>query len=543
MFRPHDRAHAPDHHPVSRAPDRLDEARRLLAARAFREAHALCLEVLAQDPDAAEAYFLLGVLSAEHGVAGKAAELFEQAVALDATASYHAHLARALVALNRPVEAREAAERAMALAPTDALTLDTIGVALSRTGAHDRAVELFRRAAAREGAGAGLWYNLGAAEQFVGDFTAAEAAYRRAVALDPRAYKALAALVGLSRQTPERNLIAELEALFPKDDAEADAHPDRALQIGHALAKSSEDMGDDLAALDWLVRAKAPKRRAVGYDAGRDEAAFAAAARTTAPPPGPEAPCESEAPIFVVGLPRTGTTLVERILSSHPDVTSVGELTAFALLVKQGARTPANTVLDAETLDAARALDLSGLGQAYVDSTRPLGGATARFVDKMPLNVFYAGLILRALPGARVLCLRRGPLDSIVSNFRQLFATDYPYYRYALGLEDAARYYVMFDRLVGQWRETLPANRFTEVSYEALVRNQEAETRRILAFCGLDWDDRCLAFHENAAAVATASSVQVRRPIYASSIGRWRRWGERLAPAVRILEEAGIQIS
>lgn len=529
---------------MSRASDRLEKARRLLAAKAYREAHALCLEALARDPAAAEAYFLLGVLSAEHGVAGKAAELFERAIGLDtAEAPYHAHLARALTVLNRPVEAREAAERAMALAPTDALTLDTIGVALSRTGAHDRAVELFRRAAAREGAGAGLWYNLGAAEQFVGDFEAAEAAYRRAVALDPAAYKALAALAGLSRQTPERNLVLELEALFPKDDAQADADPDRALQIGHALAKSLEDLGDDLAALDWLIRAKAPKRRAVGYDAGRDEAAFAAAARTAAPPPAGEMACLSGAPIFVVGLPRTGTTLVERILSSHPDVTSVGELTNFALIVKQRARTPANTVLDAETLDAARALDLSGLGQAYIDSTRPLSGGTARFVDKMPLNVFYAGLILRALPDARVLCLRRDPLDSIVSNFRQLFATDYPYYRYALNLEDTARYYLMFDRLVGRWRERLPPDRFTETRYEDLVLNQEAETRRLLAFCGLDWDDRCLAFHQNAAAVATASSVQVRRPLYATSVGRWRRWADRLAPAIRILEEGGVQVS
>ena len=336
--------------------------------------------------------------------------------------------------MSRPAEALAAAERALALAPDVAATLDTLGVVMSCTGAHDRAVELFRRAAACKGAGADIWFNLGVAEQFVGDFEAAEAAYRRTIALNSGAYKALAALTDLSRQTPERNLIAELEALFPKSDAAADADPDRALRIGHALAKSFEDLGEDLAALDWLIRAKAAKRRAVGYDVGREAPVFAAAARTVAPPrPAPRRPAESEAPIFVVGLPRTGTTLVERILSSHPDVTSAGELTNFALLVKQRARTPANTVLDAETLDAARAMDLSGLGQAYIDSTRPLSGAAARFVDKMPLNVFYAGLILRALPNARIVCLRRGALDSIVSNFRQLFATDYPYYRYALG--------------------------------------------------------------------------------------------------------------
>ncbi len=131
-------------------------------------------------------------------------------------------------------------------------------------------------------------------------------------------------------------------------------------------------------------------------------------------------------------------------------------------------------------------------------------------------------------------------MDVCLSNFRQLFATTFSYYNYAFDLEDVARYYVGFDRLTAHWRNVLPADRFTEIAYEDVVADQEAQTRRLLAFCGLAWDERCLSFHENAAPVATASSVQVRQPLYASSVGRWRRYGEGLEPMRAILAEAGL---
>lgn len=133
-------------------------------------------------------------------------------------------------------------------------------------------------------------------------------------------------------------------------------------------------------------------------------------------------------------------------------------------------------------------------------------------------------------------------MDACLANFRQLFATEFSYYDYAYDLADTGRYYAGFDRLVAHWREVLPADRFTEVAYEDLVADQERETRRLLDFCGLDFDARCLAFHENAAPVATASSVQVRSPIYATSVGRWRRYGEGLAPLRQALESAGIAV-
>lgn len=516
----------------------LAEAEKLMARRAYEPAHRICMQALERDPEAAAAWFLLGVLAADHGNIGRAADLFEKAAALaPVDPRPRAHLARTLMLLNEQADAVEAAEIAAALHPRDALTLDTLGVVFSRAGLHARAIPFFEAAVESHGRNAELLFNLGASRQFLGDFAGAEAAYAGAVAVDPAAHRAWSSRVTLARQTPERNFRPELERLFATH-----AHdPERALHLAHALAKTCEDLGDPAAALAWLQRGKALRRARAGYEPDADAQVFEAAAATFAA--GDRAAgFRSDAPIFVVGLPRTGTTLVDRILSSHRDVESLGELANFGLLVKRMAGTASSLVLDPPTLRAGRAVDPEALGRAFLDDVAGLRGASARFVDKMPLNVVYAGLIHRALPDARIVCLRRHPMDSCLANYRQLFATGIPQYDYALDLEDLGRYYLGFDRLVAHWRAVLPPDRFREVAYEDLVHDQEARTRGLLAFCGLDWDPACLAFHENAAPVATASSVQVRQPMYASSIGRWRAYGDGLTPLRRILEAGGLDV-
>lgn len=507
-----------------------------MARRAWREAHALCLAALEADPRDGRACFLLGVIAAEHGNHPQATALFARAVeAAPDVARHHAQHGRSLTALNRADAARAAAEAALALAPTDAHTLDTIGVVFSRTGLHERALPLFERAVALEPRNPSYQQNLGTARQFAGDFAGAEAAFRAAVAGDPGLYRAWWSIVQLSKQTPERNLIARLEPLFP---AAEEADPDRALHVGHALAKTLEDLGDDAGALGWLVRAKAARRAEVAHDPAKDAALFEAAAATG----GPAAEGASDdAPIFVVGLPRTGTTLVDRIITSHPGAVSVGERTDVALILKRMAGTRGQLVLDEATLAAAGSLDLAEAGRRYLAAMAPLAGGL-RTVDKMPLNVLYAGLILRMLPNARIVCLRRHPMDAALANYRQMFATRFPYYDYAYDLEHTAAYVAGFEGLADHWAATLPADRFTTLRYEALVADQEGETRRLLAFCGLDWDPRALAFHENAAPVATPSAVQVRQPIHAGSVGRWRRLGAALAPMAAVFRKAGIAL-
>jgi hypothetical protein len=244
-----------------------------------------------------------------------------------------------------------------------------------------------------------------------------------------------------------------------------------------------------------------------------------------------------DAPIFVIGMPRTGTTLVDRILSSHPGVESAGELQAMPLAVKQAAGTRSRTVLDPETVAALAQADLGAVGHDYLARAHHHRRDPAlRFVDKFPGNFHYVGIIARALPNARIVCLRRHPMDTVLSNFRNLFAITSRYYDYSYDLMDIARYYARFDRLMAFWQQALPGL-VLELSYEDLVADQEGQTRRLLDHCGLAWNAACLDFHRNAAPVSTPSAAQcAARSIAMRSRGgsgmkrSWRRWRPTLPP-------------
>ena len=178
--------------------------------------------------------------------------------------------------------------------------------------------------------------------------------------------------------------------------------------------------------------------------------------------------------------------------------------------------------------------DLAKLGTKYIESTRPATGHTPHFVDKMPLNFLYIGFILLALPQAKVIVVRRNPMDSCLSNFRQLFSLRSPYYAYSYDILDCGRYYLMFDQLLQHWNELFPKRIYT-VRYEDIVDNQQATTRMLLNYCELPWNDACLHFEANAAPVATASSAQVREPVYRSALERWKNYRSELEPLAELL--------
>jgi tetratricopeptide (TPR) repeat protein len=528
---------------VSEIERQLERARLALKSGRHDEVQAACQEVLKSAPEngpaAGEAYFLVGVCAYEQNALAPSVELFRRAVNADPTKpEYFMRLAASLVTLNLQAQALEAADQAAAFDPKDALTLDSLGVIYSRIGAYDQAYALFKRAVEIEPANTGYLYNLGYGAQYLGDLDAARAAYKRILALDPNFERAYLAWVEITPQVREANYTKVLIDLFQNAWNSAE----RRLAIGHALAKTYEDIGEYDEAMDWLERAKSGWLKASGYSFAKDQEIFAAAWDTVTEAATPTGGFSSEEPIFVVGLPRTGTTLVERILSSHPEVTSAGELMNFPMLVKRGTGTTTPTLMDPETLEAATKLDFTGLGAAYVKSTRPMTGVTARFIDKLPFNFLYAGLIHRALPQAKIVCLKREPMDAVLSNYRQMFQAQSPFHGYSFDLEDIARYVAAFEILVEHWRQVLPQDWFLEVGYEALVAHQEAQTRRLVAFCGLDWDTRTLNFHENSAGVATASSAQVRAPMYGTSVGRWKKYGDRLKGVEGILAEASVSL-
>ena len=495
------------------------------------------MAILQKNPQEAEAYFLLGALTADHNNFAKAIELFDRAISLGfQDAGPFAQKSRCLIALNRQDEAVSLIELAIQQAPKDAFTLDTIGVVLSRAGRHEESLPFYRQATALNPDVASYQYNLGAALQFLGSFDLAREAFDRCLENDPSDTRARTARASITKQTAEDNDIPALLAAWDKRNV---LDVDGVLQLAHALAKSYEDLGDPASAMEWLERGKSQKRAILPNREQEDQAVFQAAKEiagnlTIAPT------AAADGPLFIVGMPRTGTTLVDRIITSHPNMTSAGELSDFSIALKRALGTPGPHVLDATTLRVCVGKDLTPVGQTYLEKVRATLGIHGRFTDKMPLNIFFAPAILAAIPAARVVCLRRHPADTVLSNYKQLFATSFSYYAYAYDLEQTARYAVAFNALIKQFETDLPSSRFKVVDYENVARDLEPQARNLLAFCGLEWDPACLNFHENAAPVATASSVQVRQPIYTSSIDRWKRYRPAMDPALAILAHAGL---
>jgi tetratricopeptide (TPR) repeat protein len=491
-------------------------------------------------PDYAAGYFLLGIAAAETGQIAKAVPLIEMAVEREPRAEYCAQLAKLLILLRRDGEAGDAARRALSLAPDNALTLDTIGCVLVRLGDHEAAVAPFSAAVEAEPDNLDYRYNLAAACGFTGRVAEARAHYEIILTQDPGNARVHYALSILSRQTAQSHHVPRLKAALAKADVPGDA-----LRIRYALAKELEDIGDAAEAFVQLSTANAEHKRTIHYDFAQDAAIFdaiealfggdAGALASGAGNPDP-------APIFIVGMPRTGTTLVDRILSSHAQVASAGELQAMPLAVKRLSQTPSRVIIDPATIKASGSIDPAAIGDAYLSQAshhRPAN--VTRFIDKLPANFLYVGHIMRALPHARIVCLRRDAMDTIWSNYKNLFASQSAYYAYSYDLMDTARYFARFDRLMALW-ESLWPGRVLQLSYEGLVADQEGETRRLLDHCELEWDEACLSFHENSAAVATPSAAQVRRPINADGIGKWRAHAEALEPARLWLTVQGIAV-
>jgi len=496
----------------------------LIEEKAYKQAHEYCIALIHADVTDPRPYCGLAQIALDHKNTRKALELFETArkYAPD-DPFYIVQHAKALTLIGRNDDAKKLVDIAAEKESTDAHVADMIGVIYSRTGFHEHAISFFEKAVNLNPAPANFYFNLAASQQFSGDFSGAEESYKNALARDPALFRASSALASLKKQTTTENNLTALEAEFSASAQDANA----ALHLGHAIAKTYEDLGQHETSLQWLHKAKMRKRAELDYDIENDLALFQTVRGAESVLADKTTPSEA-APIFIVGLPRTGTTLIDRILSSHRDVVSAGELNIFAELIKKQTKTPSQMVMDAETFQAAHHISVTQLGYDYINKTHDLARGSRRFTDKMPLNFFYSGLIHRALPNARIVALRRGAMDSCLSNYRQLFATKFSYYNYTFDLDDTARYYTAFDGLMSYWCSKLPANRFMEIRYEDVIHQQEVQTQKLLEFCGLEWDEACLRFHENSAPVSTASSVQVRQPLYSGSIDRWKKYGNRL---------------
>lgn len=513
----------------------LGDAVAALNQRNFAAARALADQALATQPSAG-AHYIAGVAALEQQAVLDAQSHLRRAVAMaPAQPEFAAALARSLTITQDLSEALAEADRALAMAPSDPRLLDTLGVVYTQCNAHDRAADAFRGACALDPGNAGYRFNLGVSLMFHGDNAGAEEELDACVRLNPRNWRAHYTLSQLRKQTPDDNHLDRLRQVLAQAGGSATA----LVYVHMAIAKELEDLGRTTESFEHLVRGKSAPRKLLNYSSGRDAELFDAlgdAVENAADGPGHD----SREPIFIVGMPRTGTTLVDRIVSSHSAVHSAGELHNFAVAWKRALGGPNFRMFNADDLRKVGSVDWAELGRRYVDSTRPVTGHTPHFTDKLPHNFLYLGFILKALPNARVVCVRRHPMDTCLSNFRQLFAPESPYFDYSYDLLDTGRYYLMFDALMRRWHAMFPG-RILDVAYEDVVDDLDTSVRGILDHCGLPFEAACLRFEQNSAPVTTASATQVRKPIYRSSMQRWKQYERELAPLARLFDDAGIE--
>ena len=416
----------------------------------------------------------------------------------------------------------------------DARALALVGDVQSKLADYPVAYAAYDAALALAPTQSALWFNRAAVARFLGRLDAAEADYDEAIRLAPSDAQAYLNRSDLRTQTPARNHAAALEQLF----ADGVTHWSAQVAAGYALAKEYEDLGRYDASWATLVAAAALRRRHLQYDPAIDLATVDWLIDAFPDQVGATLGSPSDEPIFVVGMPRTGSTLLERMIGAHSAVTAAGELADLGTAIVAAAR--ARLGRDGsrrELVYASAGLDFAALGADYLARTRPRTGHRAYFIDKLPLNYLYCGLIARALPNARIVHMTRHPLATCYGAFKVLFDQGYPF---SYELIELADYYAGYRRLMAHWRTLMP-QRLIEVAYEDLVAQPQAECRRVLAGRGLTFEPACLEPHLNPAPSATASASQIRRPVYTTAVEQWRHYQRGLAPLKARLESHGVE--
>ncbi|WP_310496417.1 sulfotransferase [Sandarakinorhabdus sp.] len=478
---------------------------------------------LKRDPFDVPAIRMLAELAARIGRLGDAEKLLRRAVEL--APQFHAARHNLAIVLQRQGKAADAMAQVEHLLAIDAEDLDyriLAGAVLVRLGEFDRAVTLYDALVAQVPGQPKLWMSLGHVLKTVGRQDDAVAAYRHAIGLAPQLGEVWWSLANLKTVRFGADDMAAMRSALARSDLSED---DR-FHLDFALGKALEDARDYPASFAHYLAANDRRRAGLPYDAGDTSAGMARqAALYTREFYAARAGwgCDAPDPIFVVGLPRSGSTLIEQILSSHSQVEGTSELPDLMALARSlGVGEPY-----AETV---RGLDASGarrLGEAYLDSTRVQRKTSrALFIDKMPNNFLQTGLVHLILPNARIIDARRHPMGCCFSAWKQHFARGQAF---SYGLADVGRYWADYARLMAHFDAVLPG-RVHRVIYERMVASPDDEIRRLLAYCGLEFEASCLNFHENDRAVRTASSQQVRQPMYASAVDHWQHYDKWLTP-------------
>ena len=502
-----------------------------------RAAIDVCERLNREHPDFASGWHTASQLALKLGNANMALDAIRQARRIEPdSATWSLQEARCLFRLGLSSDLARAVQALESGRLETAYENAGLGLLLTELGRRTDALPYYERAVQLEPSDARHYYNLASLQRTLGDFDSAEKNFNRTISLNPVDYEAWKLRSELRKQTAADNHVAELEALLEDgiDDNKGIAN------ICYALAKELEDLDEAGQSFAYLERGATARRRQMQYDLQRDLDTIATIRRVFSRErlaelgPG----IDNDEPIFVLGMPRTGTTLVERILGCHSDVQAAGELPDFAVQMMKLVRAQAagRKMARDDLVELSAEIDYARLGRAYVDNARPAEATVRHFVDKLPLNYLYVGLIHVALPNAKIIHVQRDPMDTCYAIFKTLFIDAYPF---SYDLEEMAHYYVAYRELMAHWQAVLPGVMLT-VHYEDLVTDTETESQRLLEYCNLEWQPEVLDVHASPEASTTASTVQVRQRVYTSSVGRWRDYEQQLQPVVGILREAGI---
>ena len=545
----------------------ISDATRYFGAGRMDDAEVICRRVLDAAPNRADALHLLALIYQRRGDNAACITLASQAIAVNAKRpAYHNTLGGALLEIGKTAQALASFRQALALDGRFAAANNNLGDILFRIGRVDDAAECFRKAVQSEPKQVSGRVNLAHALNELGDIEGAIAnakrarkinpkltqahialanalkakgdlesakeAYRRAAEIDPGDPEIYYGAINLEPATENDPRLAKLEGLR----RESRLPLDKAIHLQFVLGKIYAGLArydDAFTAFRQgnVLRTQLATGLGQRFDARAHRSRVDALVNTFTAPffeSRRDFGHPSELPVFIVGMPRSGTSLVEQIVASHPEFHGGGELPHIGRIV--GETVPGKQFTAwAPEMSREKACEL---GQSYAESLEALAPDAARVSDKMPGNVLFLGLIALMLPRARVIHCRRDPLDTCLScyfhNFtqRHLFTND---------LRDLAAYYREYRRTMDHWSEVLPLS-VIDIDYEELVVDQEGQSRAIIDFLGLEWDEQCLRFHESRRTVTTASNVQVREKIYRRAVGRWRAYEDHLKP---LIEELG----
>lgn len=513
----------------------LEKANTLVSSKQFREAEKIVLTLVAEQPKNVDVAILLSIISERRGMIYQQISSLEKVREFsDTRKEVFIHLAFAYLKIGNFGQAGIDASNAIEDIHPPPDILQAAAKIFHAVGAYQKCADALELAITRGAITDAIFYELGMALTLIGSITMAQKAYEKCLSLNPSHNLAYAGISKIRKATPEVNHISIMTQLI-----KLQRNPWKAINLHHGLAKELDDISQYQLAFSTLKNGK--KKLATSCPHSPFKCAdninhllevykhhFAELKDV-----GNVDFNTEKAPIFVVGMPRTGTTIVERILSNHSHVSSIGESLQLSMQLKKELDHEFSGLVDASVLQQLwSTIDFKKLGTNYLSSTEYLHKNEGRFVDKLPLNIQLAGIVLRAIPAAKIVCLVRDPLDTLIGNYRQVFEYSSPNYTYTLNIEACAQFIIGFRRLV-DWLDNTFHERFSKIAYEKIVNNPEMSARNILQFCALEWEEGCIDIHKNTASIGTASAAQVKEPIHQRSKGKALHYKEWIETALK----------